>query len=135
MKNLLFILTLFLGIILMASTSETGRDVIGMDNIQNKESVLNNDSSKDIHHQLQVLSSFLQNSKGIPSQFNSQRASQSINWRVLKDEERTHQFFFTKDRNSLCKIIHTLTVRQTTNLSSLLCLRGYNIFGLRKIII
>lgn len=134
MKNFLFIVALFIGFMFVFPTVEK-QSTIEAENILTTNESFIEDSANNMQHQLFILSSTLQSSKGILTPTSSVRCAQSINIRLLKDEERMHECCFVKQANILSKINHTLNINRILKLSSFQSVTHYKVYGLRKIII
>lgn len=101
-----------------------------------KEAVMNEISTNnDMQHNLDVLSSELKGSNFLTPRRTVQSTSNTSNIRLLKIEEKVHQFFRLKEMNSLRKISEDVIICRTINVSTLLCRMGYHVYALRKIII
>lgn len=134
MKNLLFILTLLFGILLFAPENVQDNDTaLGLQAQQ--EVVMIEKGIADIQHNLEILSSDLKSSNCLPPHRSIQNVSHTINIRLLKIEKRVIQYFRLKETDLLRKISEKVTICQTINFSTLLCRMGYQVYGLRKIII
>lgn len=134
MKNLLFILTLLFGILLFAPENIQDNDTaLGLQAQQ--EVVMIEKGTADIQHNLEILSSDLKNSNCLIPRRSIQNVNNTFNIRLLKIEKRVIQYFRLKETNLLRKISEKVTICQTINLSTLLCRMGYQVYGLRKIII
>ncbi|MBP3519331.1 MAG: hypothetical protein J6K31_13240 [Parabacteroides sp.] len=134
MKNLLFILTLLFGILLFAPENIQDNDTaLGLQAQQ--EVVMIEKGTADIQHNLEILSSDLKSSNCLTPRRSIQNINNTFNIRLLKIEKRVIQYFRLKETNLLRKISEKVTICQTINLSTLLCRMGYQVYGLRKIII
>ena len=99
------------------------------------EAVMKEKSTNDMQHNLEVLSSELKSSNFLTPRRTVQSASNTVNIRLLKTEEKAYQFFHLKEVNMLRKVSEDVITYQTIKVSTLLSRMGYHVFALRKIII
>lgn len=135
MKSFLFILTLLFGILLFVPEEGKSNDTV-LDMSEQKEAVMKEKNAADMQHHLEVLSNDLKEVNCLtPRRAMQSTGNSTFNIRLLKIEEKVHQYFHLKKENLLLKISEEVTTYQTINISTLLCRTGYHIYALRKIII
>ena len=134
MKNFLFILTLLLGALLF-SPDDNGKSRNICDLSNQQEVIVKENSTNDMQHKLETLSSDLKGSNLLTPRRTVQSSTNTVNIRLLKTEEKAFQFSYLKEVNLLRKVSEDVITYQTIKVSTLLSRMGYHVFALRKIII
>lgn len=115
---------------------EGKNDHATLDLSEQKEAVMKEKNAADMQHNLEVLSNDLKEINCLtPRRAMQATGNSTFNVRLLKIEEKVHQYFHLKEENLLLKISEEVVTYQTINISTLLCRTGYHIYALRKIII
>lgn len=120
---------------LLFAPDDNGKDINFQDMPDRQESLMNENTTNDMRHNLEVLSSELKDSNFLTPRRTVQSASNTVNIRLLKTEEKVLQFFRLKEMNLLRKVSEDVITFQTVKVSTLLSRTGYRIYALRKIII
>lgn len=134
MKIFLYIIAFWMGVCFFASDWLQEHCDVG-DVPTQKEILVRENSWTDMAHKLEALSCELTRSKCLTPRRVVQSVNTSVNVRFLKILEKTIQYIRLKEVNLLRKVSEGVTIAETINVSTLLCRRGYHVYGLRKIII
>lgn len=133
MKNLLFILTMLLGL-LMFSPEEEG-DGSGDVAVSPKEAVMKEKGAADTQYYLDVLRSDLKECKGLNARRTIQLTDNTSLSRAQKTAVKVLQDIRLKEMNAQRKVLENVSECQTINLSTLLCRTAQHVFALRKLLI
>ena len=136
MKNFLYIMTFLVGVCFFAWDGLQGdKEAADGMSVQTEALVKGKNQADDMQHKLEVLSCELAGSNCLTPRRVVQSVNTSVNVRFLKILEKTIQYIRLKEVNLLRKVFEEVTIDETINVSTLLCRRGYHVYGLRKIII
>ncbi len=133
MKNLLLILTLFLGLLTFSFEEEAADG--GAPVPQPVETVMKEKGAADTQYYLDVLRSDLKECKGLNARRSIQLTENASHLRTLKVAVKLIQGIRLKEVNVQRKVMENVSECQTINLSTLICRTAQHVFALRKILI
>jgi len=90
---------------------------------------------KGMQKRFEQISNDMRNSNCLTPRRHVQSTYSITHPRVIRNAVKIIQYVRLKEVNKLLRITEYETLRQTINYSSLLCLKGYHVYTLRKIII